>query len=207
MMESSDNLRPEELYQSASELALVDVSVVADELVFEQGPALAQPLSQSTSGAYTVELFRDEAQITSTELLYGESRYFLGDIDALQILKLRRRRSVIQKKLSNFLAGIFITFGVVILFSPLFWVVRLLGILLTVASIGYVVYFNWWIEQRRRGEFGLLMTTKFNTQVVITSHSLKAIQALYQIIFGRLDGGSAHNDSLTVNMYTGETMG
>lgn len=206
-MESAENSQQEALYQPSGELTLVDVSVVADELVLNTAPGSPQQLSKPKAGSYTIELFRDEAQVTATELLYGEHQYFLGDIDALQILKLQRKRSVIQKKLSSFLAGVLIAFGLVLLFGPLFWAVRVLGLVLTLVSIGYIVYFNWWIEQRGRGEFGLLITTKFNTKVVITSHSLRAIQALYQIVFGRLDGGNLSSEPLTVNMYTGETMG
>lgn len=207
-MESAENSRQEEAYRTGGELTLVDVSVIADELVLDTVPSAPQQLSKAKSGGgYTIELFRDEAQVTATELLYGENRYFLGDIDALQILKLQRKRSVIQKKLSSFLAGMLIAFGLVLVFGPLFWVIRVLGLVLTLMSIGYIVYFNWWIEQRGRGEFGLLMTTKFNTKVVITSHSLKAIQALYQIVFGRLDGGNLNSEPLTVNMYTGDTIG
>ncbi|MEM6255106.1 MAG: hypothetical protein AAF821_19500 [Cyanobacteria bacterium P01_D01_bin.156] len=208
MLESADNPQQDELFPSRSdELTLVDVSVVAEELALDATSTSPQQISKPTSGTYTIELFRDEAQVTATELLYGDSIYVLNDIDALQILKLQRRRSVIQKKLSNFLAGVLITFGLVLMLSPLFWLIKLFGLLLTLASVGYVVYFNWWIEQRRRGEFGLLLTTKLNTQVVITSHNLKAIQSLYQIMFGRLDGGNIHGEPLTVNMYTGETVG
>ena len=207
MVESADNLQYEESFKSGGKLTLVDVSVVADEMVLDTAPTSSKQLSKPQSGTYSIELFRDEAQVTATELLYGENRYSLGDVDALQILKLQRRRSVIQKKLSNFLAGILISLGLVLLFSPLFWPVRVFGIILTMASIGYVVYFNWWIEQRGRGEFGLLMTTKCNTQVVITSHSLRAIQALYQIMFRRLEGNTGNSEPLTVNMYTGETIG
>lgn len=207
MLEPTEHSQQEDLYQTGGDLTLVDVSVVADELMLDTASGSPQQLSKPKSGGYTIKFFRDEARVTETELVYGENRYSLGDIDALQILKLQRKRSVIQKKLSSFFAGILITFGLVLLFGPLFWAVRILGLVLTLISVGYIVYFNWWIEQRGRGEFGLLMTTKFNTQVVITSHSLKAIQALYQILFGRLDGGNINSEPLTVNMYTGETVG
>ncbi|MEL6131291.1 MAG: hypothetical protein AAFR30_15480, partial [Cyanobacteria bacterium J06628_4] len=127
-------------------------------------------------------------------------------IDSLQILKLHRKRSVIQKKLSNFLAAVIMTVGLVLLFSPLPWPVRILDLIMVIGSISYVVYFNWWIEQRRRGEFGLVMTMKIDSKVVITSHSLKAIQTLYQIMFRRLDMANLSEQSLMVNMYTGETV-
>ncbi|MEM7066693.1 MAG: hypothetical protein AAF572_26450 [Cyanobacteria bacterium P01_B01_bin.77] len=156
--------------------------------------------------SYTVKLFCDETLITATELLYGKTSYLLTEIDSLQILKLHRKRSVIQKKFSNFIAGVIIVAGVVLLLSPVTWSVRLLDLCLITASTVYVLYFNWWVEQRRRGEFGLIMTMRAGAKVAITSHSLKAIQALYQIMFSRLDGGNLSGESLVVNMYTGDTV-
>lgn len=208
MVKPADNQQQAEVHLTGGKIALADVTLVADDLVLDVASPVQeqQQYAQAKPGSYTVELFRDEAQVTATELVYGDNRYCLGDIDALQILKLQRRRSVIQKKLSSFLAAFLITAGLVTLVGSSFWFVRLLGLAVTVASIGYVAYFNWWIEQRRRGEFGLLMTTKANTKVVITSHNLKAIQTLYQIMFSRLDRADYANEDLTVNMYTGETI-
>ena len=136
-------------------------------------------------------------------MLYGEAAYPLENIDSLQILKLERRRSVIRKKLSNFVAGVIATIGAVLLLSSLAWPIRGLGLLLASSSIGYAVYFNWWIEQRGRGEFGLVLTTKAASTVVITSHSLKAVQSLYQVIFRRLDTVNSSDEPLMINMYTG----
>ena len=187
-------------------LVLRDASVVADELVVNgAGESPPQQHSEAkANAAYTVELFWDEARVTATELLYGETIYPLKNIDSLQIQKLHRRRSVIKKKLSNFLVVMIMTIGVVLLFTPLSWLFRLLDLVLIMASISYAIYFNWWVEQRRRGEFGLIMTMKVESQVVITSHSLKAIQALYQIMFRRLDLANPNDESLMVNMYTGD---
>ena len=199
------NEQQQDITLSGSKLALRDASLVADELMLDvttQTPP--GNLAPKSSGSYTVEFFSDEALITATELLYGEATYSLKDIDSLQILKLHRKRSVIQKKLSNFLAAMLTTIGLTLCLSPVSWPIRLLALMFAIGSIAYVVYFNWWVEQRGRGEFGLLLTTKLDAKVVITSHSLKAIQALYQIIFGRLDGGVG--EPLVVNMYTGETI-
>ncbi|MEA5465329.1 hypothetical protein [Leptothoe sp. PORK10 BA2] len=196
----------DELSLLGGNLVLTDVSLIANDLVLDG--ALRKPLhySEAKPHSYTVELFWDEARVTATELLYGETVYPLENIDSLQIQKLHRRRSVIKKKLSNFLVGVIMSIGLGFLFSPLPWPFRLLDLILIMVSISYAVYFNWWIEQRRRGEFGLVMTMKVDSQVVITSHSLKAIQALYQIMFRRLDLANPADESLMVNMYTGETV-
>jgi hypothetical protein len=205
--QSDEQQQKEDLFPSGSNLALRDITLVADDLVLDAAPPPPQLYSKSTpkQNSYIVELFWDEALVTATELLYGQTTYPLEDIDSLQILKLHRRRSVIQKKLTNFLAGTMATVGVVLLLGPVAWSLHLVGFILAVVSVSYAVYFNWWLEQRRRGEFGLLMTMKLNSKVVITSHSLKAIQALYQIMFRRLDRADSAGESLMVNMYTGET--
>ena len=205
-MGPSNDQEQNELTLAGGKLALKDISLVADDLVLDVTPQLSQPNADAKPNAYTVELFWDEAMVTATELLYGKATYPLKNIDSLQILKLHRKRSVIQKKLSNFLAGVIMTVGLVMLFSPLPWPVRVLDLMMVIGSISYVVYFNWWIEQRRRGEFGLVMTMKINSKVVITSHSLKAIQTLYQIMFRRLDVANLGEQPLMVNMYTGETV-
>ncbi|MEO0395317.1 MAG: DUF6232 family protein [Cyanobacteria bacterium P01_A01_bin.137] len=205
-MGPSNDQEQNELALAGGKLALKDISLVADDLVLDVTPQLSQPNGDAKPNSYTVELFWDEAMVTATELLYGQATYPLKNIDSLQILKLHRKRSVIQKKLSNFLAGVMMTVGLVLLFSPLPWPVRILDLIMVIGSISYVVYFNWWIEQRRRGEFGLVMTMKIDSKVVITSHSLKAIQALYQIMFRRLDMANLGDKSLMVNMYTGETV-
>lgn len=205
-MGPSNDQEQNELTLAGGKLALKDISLVADDLVLDVTPQLSQPNADAKPNAYTVELFWDEAMVTATELLYGKATYPLKNIDSLQILKLHRKRSVIQKKLSNFLAGVIMTVGLVMLFSPLPWPVRVLDLMMVIGSISYVVYFNWWIEQRRRGEFGLVMTMKIDSKVVITSHSLKAIQTLYQIMFRRLDVANLGEQPLMVNMYTGETV-
>ena len=202
----SNDQEQNELTLAGGKLALKDISLVADDLVLDVTPQLSQPNADAKPNAYTVELFWDEAMVTATELLYGKATYPLKNIDSLQILKLHRKRSVIQKKLSNFLAGVIMTVGLVMLFSHLPWPVRVLDLMMVIGSISYVVYFNWWIEQRRRGEFGLVMTMKIDSKVVITSHSLKAIQTLYQIMFRRLDVANLGEQPLMVNMYTGETV-
>ncbi|MEO0432149.1 MAG: DUF6232 family protein [Cyanobacteria bacterium J06656_5] len=205
-MGPSNDQEQNELTLAGGKLALKDISLVADDLVLDVTPQLSQPNADAKPNAYTVELFWDEAMVTATELLYGKATYPLKNIDSLQILKLHRKRSVIQKKLSNFLAGVIMTVGLVMLFSPLPWPIRVLDLMMVIGSISYVVYFNWWIEQRRRGEFGLVMTMKIDSKVVITSHSLKAIQTLYQIMFRRLDVANLGEQPLMVNMYTGETV-
>ena len=202
----SNDQEQNELTLAGGKLALKDISLVADDLVLDVTPQLSQPNADAKPNAYTVELFWDEAMVTATELLYGKATYPLKNIDSLQILKLHRKRSVIQKKLSNFLAGVIMTVGLVMLFSHLPWPVRVLDLMMVIGSISYVVYFNWWNEQRRRGEFGLVMTMKIDSKVVITSHSLKAIQTLYQIMFRRLDVANLGEQPLMVNMYTGETV-
>ena len=205
-MGPSNDQEQNELTLAGGKLALKDISLVADDLVLDVTPQLSQPNADAKPNAYTVELFWDEAMVTATELLYGKATYPLKNIDSLQILKLHRKRSVIQKKLSNVLAGVIMTVGLVMLFSPLPWPIRVLDLMMVIGSISYVVYFNWWIEQRRRGEFGLVMTMKIDSKVVITSHSLKAIQTLYQIMFRRLDVANLGEQPLMVNMYTGETV-
>ncbi len=205
--EEEEKEQQQELFSSGGKLALRDISLVADDLVLDVSPPpqLYAKSAETKQNSYTVELFWDEALVTATELLYGQATYPLENIDSLQILKLHRRRTIIQKKLSNFLASMIATVGLVLLLGPVAWSVHLLGLILAVGSISYAVYFNWWLEQRRRGEFGLLMTMKLNSKVVITSHSLKAIQALYQIMFRRLDMADPTGESLMINMYTGET--
>lgn len=188
--------------REGKELALKDVSLVVDDLVLDK--QALQPYSDSKPGSYTVRIFWDEALVTSTDLLYGKITYPLEEIDSLQILKLHRKRSVIQKKLSNFVAGILIGVGLLLSLCPVLWLFRILGLILILASAGYVAYFNWWIEQRRRGEFGLLMTTNAESKIVITSHNVKAIQALYRSIFRRLENSNPGAESLVINMYTGE---
>ncbi|MEO1509193.1 MAG: DUF6232 family protein [Cyanobacteria bacterium J06633_23] len=205
-MGPSNDQEQNELALAGGKLALKDISLVADDLVLDVAPQLSQPNADTKPNSYTVELFWDEAMVTATELLYGKATYPLKNIDSLQILKLHRKRSVIQKKLSNFLAAVIMTVGLVLLFSPLPWPVRILDLIMVIGSISYVVYFNWWIEQLRRGEFGLVMKMKIDSKVVITSHSLKAIQTLYQIMFRRLDMANLSEQSLMVNMYTGETV-
>ena len=205
-MGPSNDQEQNELTLAGGKLALKDISLVADDLVLDVTPQLSQPNADAKPNAYTVELFWDEAMVTATELLYGKATYPLKNIDSLQILKLHRKRSVIQKKLSNFLAGVIMTVGLVMLFSLLPWPLRVFDLMMVIGSISYVVYFNWWIEQRRRGEFGLVMTMKIDSKVVITSHSLKAIQTLYQIMFRRLDVANLGEQPLMVNMYTGETV-
>ncbi|MEM1255591.1 MAG: hypothetical protein AAGI69_24395 [Cyanobacteria bacterium P01_H01_bin.21] len=205
------NEQPEEEQSplSKNQLALRDATLVADDLLLDTKKLPRQYYLSTTTKtkpkAYTVELFWDEVLITATELFYGEAVYRLDDIDSLQILKLHRRRTIIQKKITNFLAGIVATIGLLLIITPVLWLlIRGLGGILLVGSLGYAVYFNWWLEQRRRGEFGLLMTMKVDSKVVITSHSLAAIQTLYQIMFRRLDRGNPAAESLMVNMYTGE---
>ncbi|WP_161634968.1 DUF6232 family protein [Leptolyngbya sp. Heron Island J] len=193
---------------SAHNLALRDITLVADDLMPDV-TSLPQVSSASTGpkpNSYTVELFRDEARVTATELLYGHSSYALKDIDSLQISKLHRKRSIFQKKVNTFLASIVATAGLLLLLNALTWFIYVLNLILIIGSISYAIYFNWWIEQRRRGEFGLVMTMKPNAKVVITSHSLKAIQTLYQLLFRRMDMSPHTNESLTVNMYTGEIL-
>ncbi|MGD1948228.1 MAG: hypothetical protein ACFB14_01100 [Leptolyngbyaceae cyanobacterium] len=204
------NEQPEEEQSSLSQnqLALRDATLVADDLLLDTKKLPRQYYLSTTTKpkpkAYTVELFWDEVLITATELFYGEAVYRLEDIDSLQILKLHRRRTIIQKKITNFLAGIISTISLVLIITPVAWLVRGLGGILLVSSLGYAIYFNWWLEQRRRGEFGLLITMKIDSKVVITSHSLTAIQTLYQIMFRRLDRVNPADESLMVNMYTGE---
>lgn len=191
---------------SGSNLAIREVTRVADDLILGTPPSIQVSINSAEPkpNSYTVEVFRDEALITTTELLYGQTAYSLKDIDSLQILKLHRRRSIFQKKLSNFIAGIVATVGCILLLSSHAWFMYVLDVTLVIGSISYVIYFNWWVEQRRRGEFGLVMTIKHDVKVVITSHSLKAIQTLYQILFRRLDKTNSTDDPLVVNMYTGE---
>ena len=204
------NKQPEEEQSplSQNQLALRDATLVADDLLLDTKKLPRQyylsTTTKSKPKAYTVELFWDEVLITATELFYGEAVYRLEDIDSLQILKLHRRRTIIQKKITNFLAGIIATIGLLLIITPVASLVRGLGGMLMMSSLGYAVYFNWWLEQRRRGEFGLLMTMKIDSKVVITSHSLAAIQTLYQIMFRRLDRVNPAAESLMVNMYTGE---
>lgn len=206
-MEQTDKQQQDDLPISDNKLALKEVFLVADDNMSDMSAlSIPQLYLEDRPGSYTVELFWDEARVTATELMYDQTVYALSDIDSLQILKLHRKRSVIQKKLSNFLAGIVITTGLVLLLSSSPWIVSVLGLTAILASVSYISYFNWWIEQRRRGEFGLLMTMKLDSKVVITSDSLKAIQALYQIMFRRLNDGNPTEMSLTVNMYTGETI-
>ncbi len=207
--EQQEQQEEKELFPSGGNLAFRDITLVANDLVLDTAPPPPQLYSKSgepKQNSYTVELFWDEALVTATELFYGQTTYLLENIDSLQILKLHGKRSVIKKKLSNFLAGTITTVGLVLLLGPVTWFLHLLGLILAVASMGYAIYFNWWLEQRRRGEFGLLMTMKLNSKVVITSHSLKAIQALYQIMFRRLDMADPNGESLMVNMYTGQTI-
>ena len=188
-------------------LVLRDATVVANEMVSDAATLSTKRYSNATKSqpnSYTIELFWDEALVTATELLYGKTIYPLENIDSLQILKLYRRRSVIQKKISNFLAAIVATAGLVLFFSSFTWLAHVLGVVLAISSGGYAIYFNWWVEQRRRGEFGLMVTMKVDSKIVITSHSLKAVQALYQVMFCRLDQSHAMTESLRVNMYTGE---
>ncbi|MDV3349094.1 DUF6232 family protein [Leptothoe sp. LEGE 181152] len=208
-MVQPDKRQLEEMPLSQGKLALRDATLVANELVLDTAPLsprLHVDKQASQPSSHTVEIFWDEALVTATELLYGEAAYPIKNIDSLQIVKLHRRRSVIQKKLSNFVAGIIATIGVVLVIGSLPWLVHVFGMLLFISSLGYAVYFNWWIEQRRRGEFGLVMTMQTESKVVITSHSLKAIQTLYQILFRRLDQVNLNDESLMVNMYTGETL-
>ncbi|EKU99328.1 hypothetical protein Lepto7375DRAFT_1355 [Leptolyngbya sp. PCC 7375] len=208
-MVQPDERQLEEMPLSQGKLALRDATLVANELVLDTAtlsPRLHVDKQASQPSSYTVEIFWDEALVTATELLYGETVHPIQNIDSLQIVKLHRRRSVIQKKLSNFAAGIIATIGVVLVIGSLPWLVHVFGMLLFISSLGYAVYFNWWIEQRRRGEFGLVMTMQTEAKVVITSHSLKAIQTLYQILFRRLDQVNLNDESLMVNMYTGETL-
>ena len=189
-------------------LALRDITLVADDLVLDV-TSLPQVRSDSTGpkpNSYTIELFQDEVRVTATELLYGHTSYALKDIDSLQILKLYRKRSIFQKQVNTFLAAIVATAGLLLLLNSLVWFIYVLNLSLIIGSISYAVYFNWWIEQRRRGDFGLLMTLKLDAKVVITSHSLKAIQTLYQILFRHLDKTPLSHESLTVNMYTGEIL-
>ena len=154
-----------------------------DNLALDTTALPSQLYSKPSSNSYTVEAFQDAASISSTEISYGKHRYLLGDIDSLQILKLHGKRSVIQKKLSNFLAGVLTVLGLVLLLSSLSWSTSLFGTILIAVSISYVIYFNGWVEQRRKGEFGLVMTTKSDAKIVITSPNLTAVQTLYQIIF------------------------
>ena len=201
------NEQQQDIRLTGDKLVLKDASLVAQELMLDVAPSTSQAVTLAPkAGSYTVELFSDEALVTATELLYGDVAYALGDIDSLQILKLQSRRSVIQKKISNFIAIALMATGVVVSFSSLHWFLRLLAMVLAIGGMAYVIYFNWWIEQRGRGEFGLVITMKLESRVVITSHSLKAVQALYKIVFGRLDGGNQGGAPLVVNMYTGETM-
>ncbi|NEQ53304.1 MAG: hypothetical protein F6K11_24740 [Leptolyngbya sp. SIO3F4] len=201
------NEQQQDLNSANGKLALRDASLVAEELMLDVPAQITKGHSAPKSNSsYTVELFSDEALVTTTELLYGKTKYFLADIDSLQILKLHRKRSVIQKKLSNFLTIMLTSVGLILCFATISWPIRVLALIAAVSSIGYSIYFNWWIEQRGRGEFGLLMTMKLDTKVVITSHNLKAIQALYQIMFGRLDQGNIAGESMMVNMYTGEAI-
>lgn len=198
----------EELSPLGYNLALRDIALVTDDLVLDAAPVpqLYSKFTEPKQSSYTVELFWDDALVTATELFYGKAIYPLENIDSLQILRLNQRRSIFQKKLSNFLAKTIATVGLILLFGPVAWSVHLLGLILAVGSVGYAVYFNWWVEQRRQGEFGLLMTTKLDAKVVITSHNLKAIQSLYQIIFGRLGGDNLAAEPLVINMYTGKTV-
>ena len=193
---------------SGNNLALRDITLVADDLVLDV-TSLPQVRSDSTRpkpNSYTVELFQDEVRLTATELVYGHTSYALKDIDSLQILKLHRKRSIFQKQVNTFLATVVATAGLLLLLNSLAWFIYVLNIILILGSISYAVYFNWWIEQRRRGEFGLVMTMKLEAKVVITSHSLKAIQTLYQILFQHLDRTQLSNEFLTINMYTGEIL-
>ncbi|MEM1239799.1 MAG: DUF6232 family protein [Cyanobacteria bacterium P01_H01_bin.26] len=174
-----------------------------DNLALDTAALPSQFYSKPSSNSYTVETFQDEASISSTEISYGKHRYLLGDIDSLQILKLHGKRSVIQKKLSDFLAGVLTVLGLVLLISSLSWSTGLLGTMLIAVSIGYVIYFNRWFSQRRQDEFGLVITTKSDAKIVITSPNLRAVQTLYQVIFRRIEFTQVAHKSMVVNMYTG----
>ena len=175
----------------------------SDDLALDASALPFQLYSKPSSNSYTVETFQDEASVSSTEISYGKHRYLLGDIDSLQILKLHGKRSVIQKKLSNFLAGVLTVLGLVLLLSSPSWSTSLLGAILIAVSLGYFIYFNGWVEPRRKSEFGLIMTTKSDAKIVITSPNLTSVQTLYQNIFRRIEFTQMAHKPMVVNMYTG----
>lgn len=163
-----------------------------------------QPASGAQMRSYTVEPFQDEATVTASLLRYGSRAYPLKLVMALQIIRLRRRRSALQKRLLNFVAGVVAAVGVAVAVGLATLLAIAAGIALTLASLAYFVYNTWFADPQRQGEYGLLVELRPSTKAVVTSPSLEAVQKLYQVLRHRIDNPAPGEADLRVNMYTGE---
>lgn len=151
-----------------------------------------------------VERFTDNVLVTPNNLLYADQNYFLRDIASFQVVKFSCRKSALYQKFVNLLSSILITIGLILFFSPTSMVMHIIGVALVVLNIGYLGYFYWRLLHQKTGEYGLLIHFQSGQRRVITSHSLRAIQHLFQSLLQCLERPEETNNFVSVNMYTGD---
>ncbi|MEO1445123.1 MAG: hypothetical protein AAFV46_02605 [Cyanobacteria bacterium J06635_11] len=172
---------------------------------FMAGGALSflEPSPFTRQKGCVVEPFTDNVLVTPNNLLYADQNYFLKDIASFQVVKLSCRKSAIHKKFVNLLGTIAITIGLILLYAapaPL----SLIGSGMAGLSILYLSLFYWRLLHQKVGEYGLLVHLHPGHRRVITSHSLRAIQNLFQALLQCLERPEETDNFVSVNMYTGD---
>ncbi|MEO1353438.1 MAG: DUF6232 family protein [Cyanobacteria bacterium J06635_15] len=179
-------------------------SEIVDNLPVEQATVLPRRTMGAMPNSYAVEAYCDEVMLTADDLMYGEHVYPLQNIISMQIIKLHKKQRRLKTKDRNFVGLAAIAAGIVLALSPLVLILRAFGLTLAVASVVYLLIFYLIIGEQQTGEYGLLVEMKRGIKRVLTSHSLRAIQKLYHLLFHRLQKYNPANETLIVNMYTGE---
>lgn len=173
---------------------------------FMAGGALSflEPSPYSRQRGCVVEPFTDNVLVTPNNLLYADKNYFLKDISSFQVVKLSCRKSAVHKKFLNLLGTLIITIGLILYFSSNQPILHLVSGFLIAAMVTYLSFFYWQLLHQKVGEYGLLIHMQPGHRRVITSHSLRAIQNLFQSLLQCLERPEETDNFVSVNMYTGD---
>lgn len=173
---------------------------------FMAGGALSflEPSPYIRQRGCVVEPFTDNVLVTPNNLLYADKNYFLKDISSFQVVKLSCRKSAVHKKFLNLLGTLTITISLILYFSSNSPMLHLASGFLIAATVAYLSFFYWQLLHQKVGEYGLLVHMQPGYRRVITSHSLRAIQNLFQALLQCLERPEETNNFLSVNMYTGD---
>ncbi|MEO0457474.1 MAG: DUF6232 family protein [Cyanobacteria bacterium P01_A01_bin.114] len=177
---------------------------ISPDISIDQAGAASRRTLDAAPNSYAVDAYCDEVLITCDDLLYGTHAYPLQNIISMQIIRLRQKGAGLTSKPRHFVGLAAIAAGLILALSPLALAVRLLGLFIAVASAVYLLMSYLKVGEQKNGEYGLLVEMKLGIRRVLTSHSLRAIQRLYHLLFDRLQQYNPTAETLIVNMYTGE---
>ncbi|MEO1353439.1 MAG: DUF6232 family protein [Cyanobacteria bacterium J06635_15] len=153
---------------------------------------------------YVVAPYCDEALLNTTDVLYGDRVYPLRNIASMQMITLRRKKLDSQHKTRKLLGLAALVSGLILTFSPMVLAFRAVGLGMAALSLIYFLVFYLVIGEKKLGRYGLTLEMETGVKHVVTSHNTQAIQKLYHLLHERLKRTHFADETLVVNMYTGE---